>query len=118
MHFDARLGIVPTNDMAERIHGRGTRELAVDPMQEIENAAVIPCASSYAGRSTFASLRRSMPISSIEPAPNVAAMLRNRSTAAGTSKFPIVDPGKKPSRRMLLIAAGSRNAPVKSPSTG
>ena len=36
MHFDARLGIVPTNEMAERIHGRRAPKLAVDPMQEIE----------------------------------------------------------------------------------
>src|SRR3954452_23156553 len=40
-----------------------------------------------------------MPISSIVPAPRVAAMLRNRSTAAATSKFPTVDPGKKPKPR-------------------
>ncbi|XUJ37629.1 hypothetical protein ACQ5SK_25220 [Bradyrhizobium japonicum] len=33
-----------------------------------------------------------MPISSIDPAPSVAAMARNRSTAAGTVRFPIVDP--------------------------
>ena len=57
-------------------------------------------------------------MSSIEPAPKVAAIARSRSTASDSSRFPIVDPGKKPSRAMPSIASGSPDVPVKSPSIG
>ena len=52
---------------------------------------------------------RSMPISSIEPFPSVAAISRSRSTAAGTNRLPIVDPGKnRAARRRRLAPEGSR----------
>ena len=61
---------------------------------------------------------RSMPTSSIEPLPRVVAIVRNKSTASGTNRFPMVEPGKKPSRGISSIADEGRSTQVKSPSTG
>src|SRR3954451_17982739 len=54
-----------------------------------------------------------MPISSIAPLPRVPAIARSKLTAAGTNKFPIVDPGKKPSFGVSRIARGKRSGRVK-----
>src|ERR1700742_1152892 len=59
-----------------------------------------------------------MPINSIDPGPSVAAIARNKSTAAGTTRFPIVDPGKKPSRGIPSADSGRANLYVKSAFTG
>ena len=100
MHLDAALRVVPIGAVCERAKVEIGAGFAVQTHQQIRlNAAVTPCASSYAGSRIAGSLRRSTPTRNREsPTQRLCAPAAGSGVASGGSRLPMVEPGKNPSR--------------------
>jgi len=119
MHLDAAAVGIVEGMVAETRKIEVAVEFAVDAREEVEiepgrDAGFVV----VGGVEDAAVLYQVDPDDQGWPRPSIRPAWRRNEQASCGSKFPMVDPGKKPTWAMAATAAGNENGRVKSASTG